>query len=128
LFTAVAVTSLALGIGANTAIFTLVGAILLRWLPVENPQELVTLARNPSLPTTGASYPDYCYLRDYSRSYAGLIAFWSGGVTRLSLPRENASSQMIALALVSGNYFEALGVPPDLGRMFNPTDNTVAVP
>jgi predicted permease len=117
------VTSLALGIGANTAIFTLVDAILLRWLPVENPQELVTLARNPSLPTTGASYPDYCYLRDHSRSYAGLIAFWSGGVTRLSLPRENASSQMIALALVSGNYFEALGVAPDLGRMFNPTDN-----
>ena len=74
LFTAVAVSSLALGIGANTAIFTLTDAILLRWLPVNNPQELVTLARNPSQPTTSSSYPDYCYLRDHSRSYAGLIA------------------------------------------------------
>src|SRR5207247_4736480 len=79
-FTAVAVLSLALGIGANTAIFTLVDTILLRWLPVQNPQELVVLARNPSQPTTNSNYPDYCYLRDHSRSYAGLIAFWSGGV------------------------------------------------
>lgn len=122
LFTAVAVTSLALGIGANTAIFTLVDAILLRWLPVKNPQELVTLARNPSRPITNSSYPDYCYLRDHSRSYAGLIAFWSGGVTRLNMPGENAS-QLVALALVSGNYFETLGVPPALGRMFNSADN-----
>jgi predicted permease len=123
LFTAVAVTSLALGIGANTAIFTLVDAILLRWLPVKNPQELVILARNPSQPITNSSYPDYCYLRDHSRSYAGLIAFWSGGVTRFGLPGENGSSQLVALALVSGNYFETLGVPPALGRMFNPGDN-----
>jgi predicted permease len=114
---------LALGIGANTAIFTLVDAILLRWLSVPNPQELVVLARNPSRPTTGASYPDYCYLRDHSRSYAGLIAFWSGGVTRFSLPGEG-SPQMVALALVSGNYFETLGVRPAIGRMLNPEDNT----
>ena len=72
IFTTVAVISLALGIGANTAIFTLINAILLRWLPVQNPQELVVLARNPSLPTTAASYPDYCYVRDHSRSYTGL--------------------------------------------------------
>jgi len=79
-FTGVAAITLALGIGANTAIFTLVDAILLRWLPVQSPQELVVLARNPSQPTTNSNYPDYCYLRDHSRSYAGLIAFWSGGV------------------------------------------------
>jgi putative ABC transport system permease protein len=77
-FTAVAVGSLALGIGANTAIFTLVDAILLRWLPVQDPQELVVLARNPSQPNTGFNYPDYRFIRDQSRSYAGLIAFSSG--------------------------------------------------
>lgn len=86
LFTTVVIASLALGIGANIAIFTLADAILLRSLPVPNPQELVVLARNPSRPTTGASYPDYCFLRDHSRSYAGLIAFWSGGVTSFRLP------------------------------------------
>lgn len=123
MFTAVVVVSLALGIGANTAIFTLVDAILLRWLPVQNPQELVVLARNPSLPTTAASYPDYRYLRDHSRSYAGLIGSWSGGVTSFSLPSESGSSQLVALALVSGNYFEVLGVPPSLGRVFNSADN-----
>jgi hypothetical protein len=123
LFTAVTVTSLALGIGANTAIFTLADAILLRSLPVQNPQELVVLASNPSESRTASSYPDYLYLRDDSRSYAGLIALWSGGVTRFSLPNANGTPQLIALALVSGNYFEVLGVPPALGRIFNPSDN-----
>ncbi len=123
LFTAVAVTSLALGIGANTTTFTLANAILLRSLPVRNPQELVVLASNPAAPTTASNYPDYLSIRDHSRSYAGLIALWSGGVTRFSLPESNGAAQLIALSLVSGNYFEVLGVPPALGRVFNPSDN-----
>src|SRR5437879_255736 len=77
-FTAVAVLSLALGIGANTGIFTLIDAILLRWLPVQNPQELVILALNPSRPRPYFNYPDYRCIRDQNRSYTGLIAF-SGG-------------------------------------------------
>src|SRR5256885_2029899 len=86
-FTAVAVGSLALGIGANTAIFTLIDAILLRWLPVQNPQELVVLARNPSQPSTSFNYPDYHYLRDQNHSYTGLIAFWDmGRGTSFGLP------------------------------------------
>src|SRR5262245_2247103 len=97
-FTAVAVTSLALGIGANTAIFTLADAILLRSLPLPNPQELVVLASNPSEPATGSSYPDYLYLRDHSRSYTGMIALWSGGVTRFSPADSGGHSQLIALA------------------------------
>ena len=123
LFTAVTVTSLALGIGANTAIFTLADAILLRSLPVRNPRELVVLASNPAEPSTGSSYPDYLYLRDHSRSYAGLIALWSGGVTRFGLPNASGTPRLAALALVSGNYFEVLGVPSALGRNFNPSDN-----
>jgi predicted permease len=123
-FTAVAVGSLALGIGANTAIFTLMDAILLRWLPVQNPQELVVLARNPSEPSTSFSYPDYRYVRDQSRSYTGLIAFSGGGrTTGFSLPGGGGPSQLVALSMVSGNYFEVLRVQPSVGRLFNPADN-----
>src|SRR5438552_15406769 len=108
-FTAVAVLSLALGIGANTAIFTLVDAILLRWLPVQNPQELVVLARNPSKPTTSFNYPDYRFVRDQNRSYTGLMAFSGGGrPISFGLPGRAASSQLVKLSMVSGNYFDVL--------------------
>ena len=126
LFTAIAVASLALGVGANTAIFSLTDAILLRPLPVPNPQELVVLAGNPSDPHTGASYPDYLYLRDHSRSYAGLIALWSGGVTRFTPSAASGAARLISLALVSGNYFEVLGVAPAIGRVFHTSDNEKA--
>jgi len=97
LFTAVAVGSLALGIGANTAIFTLTDAIFLRWLPVQNPQELVVLARDPSKPSTSFNYPDYRYLRDRSQSYTGLIAFWGGGrAVSFNLPGQSGASQLVA--------------------------------
>src|SRR5262245_53886991 len=123
-FTVVAVGSLALGIGANTAIFTLIDAILLRWLPVQNPQELVVLARNPSKPSTGFSYPDYRYVRDQNHSYTGLIAFWSmGRGTSFGLPERGGTSQLVLLSMVSGNYFEVLGVQPASGRVFNSADN-----
>ena len=122
-FTAVAVGSLALGIGANTAIFTLVDAILLRWLPVRNPQELVVLARNPAKPSTSSNYPDYRYVRDHGQSYSGLIAFSSVGPTSFRLPGSPDPTRLVGLSLVSGNYFDTLGVRPALGRLFNPVDN-----
>jgi predicted permease len=124
MFTAVAVGSLALGIGANTAIFTLVDAILIRWLPVQNPQELVVLARNPSQPNTAFNYPDYSFIRDQNRSYVGLIAFWRGDrATSFSQPGGDVPSQLIKLSMVSGNYFQVLGVQPVIGRVFNQADN-----
>ena len=123
-FTAVAVLSLALGIGANTAIFTLIDAILLRWLPVQNPQELVVLALNPSTPRPYFNYPDYRYIRDQNRSYTGLIAFSEGDrATSFRGPAEGTQTQIIALSMVSGNYFQVLGVQPAIGRLFNPADN-----
>jgi hypothetical protein len=64
---AIAIRSLTLGIGANTALFSLTEAILLRWLPVRNPQELVVFGRNPGQPSTS-------FFRDNSDSYAGVIA------------------------------------------------------
>ncbi len=124
LFTAVAAGSLALGIGANTAIFTLMDAVLLRWLPVQNPQELVVMARNPARPSPSFNYPDYRYVRDHSQSYSGVIAFSGGGQpTSFRVPDRGELPQLVAMSMVSGNYFEVLGVTPAIGRIFNSADN-----
>src|SRR5258706_8495636 len=75
-FTAVAVLSLALGIGANTAIFSLLDAVLLKMLPVRHPQELVLFrVQTPRGASLGISYPAYRLLRDYNQTLAGLVAF-----------------------------------------------------
>src|SRR5437016_1814595 len=78
-FAAVAVISLALGIGANTAIFTLIDAVLLRSLPVQDPASLVVLAVNPTKPQTSFNYPDYVYIRDHNKSFSGVIAASGAG-------------------------------------------------
>ena len=65
-FAAVAVLSLALGIGANTAIFTLVDYVILRSLPVRAPEQLAVIARNPEKPSPSFNYPDYVYIRDHN--------------------------------------------------------------
>ena len=122
--TLVAVASLALGIGANTAIFTLVDALLLRALPVRNPQELVVLGLNPKDKRTSFNYPDYRYVRDRGQSYAGLVAVSNGGrAVGFRLPSQEGASQLAAVSMVSGNYFDVLGVQPAAGRLFKPTDN-----
>ena len=122
-FAAISIASLALGIGANTALFTLTEAVLLRWLPVQNPQELVVFARNPAQPSTTCSYPDYRFIRDNSQSYSGVIASSGGRAISFGVPGQPNASQVVALQFVSGNYFEVLGVPPAFGRLFNEADN-----
>ena len=72
--TAVAVISLALGIGANTAIFSIVDAMLLKLLPVKSPQELYLVGANPSRPNTSWNYPDYSAFRDNNSSFSRLAA------------------------------------------------------
>jgi predicted permease len=124
-FAAVAVLSLALGIGANTAIFTLIDCVMLRSLPVRAPEQLAVIARNPEKPSTSFNYPDYVYLRDHNQSYSGIIAS-SGGSSGLAfaVPGETGTSaEIVAGAHVSGNYFEVLGVGAAIGRVFNPADN-----
>jgi putative ABC transport system permease protein len=127
-FTLIAVLTLALGIGANTAIFSLTDQILLRRLPVERPDELVVL-RSPG-PKTGRvwsdgdnaapfSYPMYKALRDRSDAFSGLLA-------RHAIPLSVAGAGQTERAdgeLVSGNYFEVLGVRPALGRVFSQEDD-----
>jgi putative ABC transport system permease protein len=124
-FATIAILSLALGIGANTAIFTLIDAIILRSLPVRNPQQLVLLARNPDDPSISFNYPDYRYIRDHSRSFAGVIAINGGGwPLAFDVPGEGGGrAEIAAAAMVSGNYFDVLGVTPAAGRLFTPDDN-----
>jgi len=128
-FATVAVLSLALGIGANTAIFSIIDALLLKWLPVSSPQELVVIARNPAKPNVGFNYPDYEYVRDHNDVFSGvLVAGGGGGPLSMTVAEEGShgSSQLVDGTLVSGNYFQVLGVTPALGRLFTPDDNKTA--
>ena len=125
LFTAAAVASLALGIGANTAIFSLLDQVLLRPLPVRNPYELVLLdspgllGREFSRGPYSFSYPTYCDLRDGNQVFAGLAARYP---THLTMSAGD-HSERVAGELVSGNFFEVLGVGARLGRTLTPADD-----
>ena len=123
-FAAVAILSLALGIGANTAIFSLINSVLLKWLPVDSPQQLVVLGRNPKNPNNGFNYPDYEYIRNHNQSYVGVIASSGAGLQAFA-PGGTGSqaAQLAQVSMVSGNYFQVLGVTPALGRLLNDEDN-----
>ena len=125
-FTAVTVLSLALGIGANTAIFSLMDKLLLESLPVENPRELVLL--NPQGFQNGWtagdmmwSYAAYAGIRDAQRVFTGVLAERAETVN-LTL---NNATQRATARIVSGNYFAVLGVRPLVGRVFSDEDDRV---
>jgi predicted permease len=128
-FTTMALASLALGIGANTAIFTLIDAVMLRSLPVRSPDELVSVG-DPSRPTAlreGApmvdllSYPLYQRLRDRNRVFTGLLASGRSGHIEMSVG--DGIAELVRSRLVSGNYFDVLGVSPVIGRTFAPEED-----
>jgi putative ABC transport system permease protein len=128
-FTIIAVITLALGIGANTAIFSVMNQILLRRLPVRNPGELVVLhAPGPATgriasdgdPTESFSYPMYKGLRDGAANVIGLIARSSSDASLAS----QGQTERGRLELVTGNYFNVLGVAPAIGRVFDAHDDT----
>ncbi|MGD0693442.1 MAG: ABC transporter permease [Terriglobia bacterium] len=131
-FTAVAVLTLALGIGANTAIFTLVHAILLKSLPVANPNELYRVGDNDNCCVIGSdqgnwgiySYPLYKQFRDHTPEFSELAAF-EGGEVALSARRSgsNAAALPFAGEFVSGNYFTMFGLNAFAGRLIAPTDD-----
>ncbi len=116
------VLSLALGIGANTTIFSLVNAIALRPLPSERPEELVSVFTSESNGARwGTScYPDYVDFRDRTHSFAGLATY---SVTPLSLASEDGRGRRYLGAVASGNFFTMLGVHAAQGRMLQPADD-----
>jgi predicted permease len=118
----VAVLSLALGIGANTAIFTLVNSLLLRRLPVADPQRLaaVSSARKVSYrPQYG--YATFDQIRRHGQAFDGALAYTSCcGKSALTL---GAETEMVDRQFVSGDFFTSLGVPALVGRTFTPADD-----
>jgi predicted permease len=133
-FAAIAVLTLALGIGANTAIFTLVNAVMLKSLPVEKPEELVLFSdatgEGTSIvdsPLTGHwnlfSYASYEYFRNHNQSFQDIAALRSGS-SRLSVRRpDSTAAARGAGQLVSGNYFSVLGVRAARGRVLTNEDD-----
>lgn len=124
LFTSVAVLSLALGIGANTAIFTLIDQLMLRLLPVKDPEQLVMIwSTGPHLGNNrgrrAASYPMYQDFQQKAQAFSYVFCRYT---TPLSITFDGRTER-VAGELVSGNYFQALGVTPAAGRVFSSEDD-----
>jgi putative ABC transport system permease protein len=120
-FTAIVALSLGLGIGANSAIFTLVNAVFLKPIPVEEPSRVISIfttdPKNPGfLPLSYLNYIDY---RDKNTVLSGLAAYTDVPIAL----RTDAAPQQIFGELASGNFFEVLGVKPVLGRAFRPQED-----
>ena len=118
IFAMVAIVTLALGIGANTAIFTVVDAVLLRPLPYAQPERLVFLwetMESQGLATSGAALPNYHGWRDQNQSFDGLAGFYYGD---FNLSSRGSDPEFIQGAYVTPNLFPMLKVEPALGRMF----------
>lgn len=138
-FLSVAVLSLALGIGVNTAIFTLINAVMLQSLPVRDPGRLVLFYDGISTGThTGDtlasdifSYPSWQYLRSHNSSFDDLCAFRQGSdtvVMHVAGAPENGPRERARAHLVSGNYFSVLGVGAEIGRVLRSEDDQFKAP
>jgi predicted permease len=118
-YTAAAVLTLALGVGANSAIFSLVNATVLRRLPVREPERLVQVrVENAGL---AFSYPDYLDLRDQQAAVQPLAA-WGGIAASLN---SDGQTDLVSGLIVTGNFFDALGVTPAVGRLLTTADDEV---
>lgn len=130
-FTITAICTLALGIGANTAIFQLLNAVRLRSLPIPNPQELASITIAGGNAGFGISngerdltYPLWELIRKNQQAFSGVFA-WNSGEFRLGQRAQERNAKMI---LASGEMFSTLGVPPTRGRLFGPEDDRPGCP
>jgi predicted permease len=124
-FTAVAVLSLALGIGANAAIFSLINAVMLRALPVKEPDRLVQIARvTPEGRPASVSYRLFEHFRDNLTTISAALA-QSGGEQAIAIDGEE---EYVTAETVSGGYYAALGIEPAAGRLLGPADDVLSPP
>ncbi len=125
-FTFTAVLSLACGAGANVAMFSVADALLLRPLPVPHPREIMTVGseyHNDNSSVLRTSYPNYADIRDHARAFESLFAY---SFLTAGFAAQRGSAPMVKLgAVVSGNFFEAMEVQPQLGRRFRPEEDQV---
>jgi len=124
-FTAVAVLTLALGIGANTAIFSVVNGVLLNPLPYPEPERLVSVySRTPQYSRWSISYPNFLDWVRYNRSFSGLGAFRADDFNLTGL----GEPERVPTEMVSASFFPILRVKPAIGRTFLPEEDQVGAP
>jgi putative ABC transport system permease protein len=122
-FTAVVVISLALGIGANTAIFSLINAIMLRQLSVERPDQLVAFVQKrpgEDVNDDTMEWSSFEHFRDNNHVFSALTGVWFDNVA--TVRADNTETDTVVLENVVGNYFPMLGLKPALGRLIGPDD------
>lgn len=119
-FTIVAVLTLALGIGVNTTLFSVINGLLLRPLPVPHPEQIVVLGaeQEGSRGFQSFSYPDYLDIRDQATAFSDVVAF---RVSLVGLSADGKGEHCV-IGRVTGNYFSAAGIQPGLGRLILPTE------
>ena len=120
-FTIVALLSLTLGIGANTAVFSLVNAILLRRAPIPHPEQIAEIyQRQNDFPYSPFSYPDYV---DFKRAAAGTYSQIAMSLFTVAAHDVGDHVESLMGELVNGDYFPLLGLRPTLGRLLGPEDD-----
>ena len=125
-FTAAAVISLALGIGANASIFTFINALLLRPLPVRDPSSLVEVSATRQGKFALLSFPMFRDMAQKQAPLTGIVATAGETPERVTIPSESGGGtevDNVRISFVSGNYFSLLGVPPAAGRVFTEADD-----
>lgn len=127
-FTSVTILTLALGIGVNTAIFSLFYTLTLAPLPVKSPSEIADVYQMSQTDSKYGplSYPEYVYLRDRNTTFSGLAAFNGATMTLSSIGKtriDSTEGEPLQTMLVSGNYFSVLGITPTHGRAFLPDED-----
>jgi predicted permease len=129
-FTAVVMLTLALGIGANTAIFSVINAVMLRMLPVQHPERLVQIAVQgrrsaQSFVSESFSYPLFQELRQRNQVFTDIAAFdyWNSFEAHLANPNSGATNESTKAQLVSANFFSLLGINAVIGRTFTPDED-----
>ncbi len=119
-FTLAAAITLALGIGANSAVFTAVNAVIFRPMGVDHPEQLLSLNLKQGNEVPTHSYPDYRDLRDRNDVFAGLAGYTFEGI---SMSQGAGNNKLLWSYMVTGNYFDVLGAKPYLGRLFHSGDD-----